>query len=401
MRQQNIAFMMKIAYHLTVDNQKLWTRVLKGKYGWDGVLPLTLRKTNVSRLWRGVCEIWEDFKDCISWHVRNGESTDFWYDNWVDSEGRLVNFYNRLDSPRPISVAGMIDVVGMWDWNRFSHVLPEQILQKIYAIRPPMCSLGPDVPSWLRESNRQFSTTSAYDFLSDSVGSHSNFQWRYIWELKLPQWIKIFVWIAAHNRLLTNAERYLRHISMSDRCPFCHNNCETVDHVLRHCLIATTVWLAEIKAIHFGLFMSLPFDKWIEVNINGACHFATNKENWSERFAVFLWMLWKNRCSKIFNESYVQRVDFRNHCNSLANDKEVIEILNGSSVALDGSSLVSAIVELLLRNWIVRCCHVFRESNMVADKLASVRCSYSLVATEWSTPPPPLVDLVHKEMSNC
>ncbi|KAK8510610.1 hypothetical protein V6N12_055537 [Hibiscus sabdariffa] len=81
--------------------------------------------------------------------------------------------------------------------------------------------------------------------------------------------------------------------------------------------------------------------------------------------------------------------------------KEVIEILTGSSVALDGSSLVSAIVELLLRNWIVRCCHVFRESNMVADKLASVRCSYSSVATEWSTPPPPLVDLVHKEMSNC
>ncbi|KAK9002548.1 hypothetical protein V6N11_025220 [Hibiscus sabdariffa] len=74
-------------------------------------------------------------------------------------------------------------------------------------------------------------------------------------------------------------------------------------------------------------------------------------------------------------------------------------VLRNNVVALDGSSLVSAIVELLLRNWIVRCCHVFRESNMVADKLASVRCSYSLVATEWSTPPP-LVDLVHKEMSN-
>ncbi|KAK8492440.1 hypothetical protein V6N12_065886 [Hibiscus sabdariffa] len=109
LRQQNMAFMMKIAYHLTVDNQTLWTQVLKGKYGWVGVLPLTLRKTNVSRLWHGVCEIWEDFKDCISWHVRNGESTDFWYDNWVDSEGRLVSFYKRLDSPRPVNVAGMTD----------------------------------------------------------------------------------------------------------------------------------------------------------------------------------------------------------------------------------------------------------------------------------------------------
>ncbi|KAK9042634.1 hypothetical protein V6N11_017701 [Hibiscus sabdariffa] len=93
--------------------------------------------------------------------------------------------------------------------------------------------------------------------------------------------------------------------------------------------------------------------------------------------------------------------NFGYNCIILESDsKEVIEILNGSSVALDGSSLVSAIVERLLRNWIVRCCHVFRESNMVADKLASVRCSFSLVATKWNTPPPPLVDLVHKEMSN-
>ncbi|KAK9008726.1 hypothetical protein V6N11_075609 [Hibiscus sabdariffa] len=220
-----MAFMMKIAYHLTVDNQKLWTRVLKGKYGWDGVLPLNLRKANVSRLWRGVCEIWEDFKDCISWHVRNGESTDFWYDNWVDLEGRLVNFYNRLDSPRPISVAGMTDVAGYSCLYRLTSGLKSILMERV--------------------------------------------------TLQLT-----------------------RRIGVKD---------------LR---------------------------------------------------------------------------------------EEVIEILNGSSVALDGSSLVSAIVELLLRNWIVRCCHVFRESNMVADKLASVCCSYSLVAIEWSTPPPPLVDLVNKEMSN-
>ncbi|KAK8578972.1 hypothetical protein V6N12_069310 [Hibiscus sabdariffa] len=320
MQKQNMAFMMKIAYHLTVDNQKLWTQVLKGKYGWVDVLPLTLRKTNVSRLWRGVCEIWEEFKDCISWNVRNGESTDFWYDNWVDSEGCLVNFYNRLDSPRPIHVASMTNAIGMWDWNCFSHVLSEQILQKISAIRPPMSSLGPDVPSWRWESNRLFSTMSAYNILSDIVGSQSNFQWRYIWDLKLHQRSKIFAWIAAHNRLLTNAERCRRHISMSDRCPFCQNTCKIVDHVLCHCLTTTTVWLASINPIHLGSFMSLPFVKWIEANINKACQFANNKENWNERFAVFIWMLWKNRCSKIFNESHVQRVDFCSHCNSLATE---------------------------------------------------------------------------------
>ncbi|KAL4296367.1 hypothetical protein GQ457_12G003980 [Hibiscus cannabinus] len=152
---------------------------------------------------------------------------------------------------------------------------------------------------------------------------------------------------------------------------------------------------------------------WVKINTDGAVggrlNLATiggvlrnNVGAWSFGFSrgvgccsVLMVELWT------VHDALLYAWNFGFNCIILESDsKEVIEILNGSSVALDGSSLVSAIVELLLRNWIVRCCHVFRESNMVADKLASVRCSYSLVATEWSTPPPPLVDLVHKEMSN-
>ncbi|KAK8984939.1 hypothetical protein V6N11_073089 [Hibiscus sabdariffa] len=107
-----MAFMMKLAYHLISDFPKLWVQVLKGKYDWDEMIPLTLRCSNVSRLLYGIGQIWEEVKDSICWHVGNWVNTDFWYDHWVDSDGRLVTFYNRNESPRPIAITDMTDANG-------------------------------------------------------------------------------------------------------------------------------------------------------------------------------------------------------------------------------------------------------------------------------------------------
>ncbi|KAL4340467.1 hypothetical protein GQ457_08G018660 [Hibiscus cannabinus] len=140
-----------------------------------------------------------------------------------------------------------------------------------------------------------------------------------------------------------------------------------------------------------GTSWECPPDGWVKINTDGA---VTGRLNLATiggvmRNNVGAWIFGFSRgvgcCSVLMAELWavhdalLYAWNFGYNCIILESDsKEVIEILNGSSVALDGSSLVSTIVELLLRNWIVRCCHVFRESNMVADKLASV-----VVLTRW------------------
>ncbi|KAK8494909.1 hypothetical protein V6N11_074157 [Hibiscus sabdariffa] len=211
----------------------------------------------------------------------------------------------------------MTDHNGQWDWNRILLFLLEHVLQKIATIRPPTYILGEEIPGWRWEQNRSFSTKSAYEFLSTSEDLGVDFNWSKIWSLKLRQHVKVFTWLAAHDRLLSNAERFLRHLSTSDRCPFCQSNSETTDHILRHCSTVVANWIVVIEPNRISEFFQLLFNSWLQVNIIGGHQFAKNKDNWGERFVVYIWMLWKNRCSRIFNEDFIQRGDFRLLCDKL------------------------------------------------------------------------------------
>ncbi|KAK9018572.1 hypothetical protein V6N11_001543 [Hibiscus sabdariffa] len=112
----------------------------------------------------------------------------------------------------------MADATGQWDWNRMSSVLPELVLRKIATIRPPNNMLGSDVQGWRWEQNWCFTTKSTYEALSNYEVPSFDFKWLNIWHLQVPQRVKVFVWLAVHDRLLTNAERFRRHLAISDRC---------------------------------------------------------------------------------------------------------------------------------------------------------------------------------------
>ncbi|KAL4383249.1 hypothetical protein GQ457_15G015390 [Hibiscus cannabinus] len=51
------ALLMKIGFALVSNEDKLWVRVLKAKYKWEGVLPKDILKPNCSWLWKGLGQI--------------------------------------------------------------------------------------------------------------------------------------------------------------------------------------------------------------------------------------------------------------------------------------------------------------------------------------------------------
>ncbi|KAK8498757.1 hypothetical protein V6N12_064048 [Hibiscus sabdariffa] len=77
--------------------------------------------------------------------------------------------------------------------------------------------------------------------------------------------------------------------------------------------------------------------------------------------------------------------------------KEVIEILQGKSNALRGSSLVLAIEDLVRRNWIVCVQHIGRDCNCVADRFGAMGRNFSIGVVEWHSVPSSLVSLVLQE----
>ncbi|KAL4363646.1 hypothetical protein GQ457_04G012640 [Hibiscus cannabinus] len=239
----------------------------------------TSEPRSCSRLWKGLCVIWEDLKECIYWDIRNGQTTNFWYDHWLGSEGRLA-FSCLLDSaPRPLMVTDMVTDSGTWDWHRLQCLLPMESLERIAGIHPPCTELGDDLPRWRWKINGQFSTRLAYTFLHSEMDVRQNTIW----------------------------SKVRRHCAASELCEVCHGGPENIEHVLRSCLAAKGVWGKIIPQEYHAVFYTIPIHEWLTGNM-----FDTPRDisdaNWSIRFIILCWMIWKRRCSFVL-ASEVRRME--------------------------------------------------------------------------------------------
>ncbi|CAN0856924.1 Putative ribonuclease H protein At1g65750, partial [Linum grandiflorum] len=101
-----------------------------------------------------------------------------------------------------------------------------------------------------------------------------------------------FLWLANHERLLTNSERSRRHLTSSADCHRCLALCEsTLSHVFWDYSFTLAIW----QHLHFpGLTApgwALPWRKWLEF-------FLTSDNKLC--FGITLWFLWKFRNGRIF-----------------------------------------------------------------------------------------------------
>ncbi|KAL4333466.1 hypothetical protein GQ457_07G012960 [Hibiscus cannabinus] len=296
---QNQTFLMKIGFLLVSDDDRLWVCVLKSKYHWEGVMPLSIRRNGCSRLWTGLCNIWDDLKECIHWEIWDGRDTNFWYDHWLGREDRLALSCLSSEAPRPVCVADMVSVHGNWDWERLEAVLPREKLELIAAVQPPRSDAGLDRPGWRWEEKRNFSVSSAYGYLFHGLDFGNGDTWKRVWKIAVPQRVRMFIWLTFHNRLLTNVERVRRHVATSESCEICNNGQEDIDHVLRSCTVAKGVWTRLLPPARCESFFGLPFPEWLHLNLFDRSFYIADDE-WGVRFAITCWLLWKRRCRLLF-----------------------------------------------------------------------------------------------------
>ena len=99
----------------------------------------------------------------------------------------------------------------------------------------------------------------------------------------------MFLWLALHNRLITNIVRAKRGLTNDPLCPICELEYEDAEHGLQCCLEAQTVW-AHVFDNRMGTRGdNLCFREWVEVNAKAITH----RENWYMKFIITAWYLWK------------------------------------------------------------------------------------------------------------
>lgn len=141
----------------------------------------------------------------ISWVIRNVKGVKFWQDQWVPDVGILGD---HVIAPVPDHkwhrTVNDYTVNGDYDWPRLHNCLPLPICTKISGVKPPSFSFD-DFPSSKHTNDGYFSIISTYGVLFIELDREPPFfPFDIIWKLKTPPRANLFLWLAAHSRLMTN-----------------------------------------------------------------------------------------------------------------------------------------------------------------------------------------------------
>ena len=116
-------------------------------------------------------------------------------------------------------------------------------------MKVPEPRLGEDTVAWSLSLKRDFSIKSTYGIIL-SFGDNGNRNlFQAIWKLEAAQRLKSFLWLAANDALLTNANKVRRNLTSQVDCAIYGEKEETMLHILRECPLAKSIW----KSIDFRL----------------------------------------------------------------------------------------------------------------------------------------------------
>ncbi|CAN1183511.1 Putative ribonuclease H protein At1g65750 [Linum perenne] len=82
-----------------------------------------------------------------------------------------------------------------------------EALEMVIGMSPPQANKGDDQWVWGKERDGKFSIKSAYSLICDLPADHDPHPWEIILKWRGLNRIRCFLWIAANNRILTNAQR--------------------------------------------------------------------------------------------------------------------------------------------------------------------------------------------------
>ncbi|CAN1822233.1 hypothetical protein LINPERHAP1_LOCUS29903 [Linum perenne] len=141
--------------------------------------------------------------------IRNGMDTTFWTARWVDSRERLIELVEDAELQIDIDecVASFTTADGTWDYDRLIQLLPAQTVNLVMGMTPLQEERGEDEWVWGGEKNGQLSIKAPYRIVCNLGETRLVDPWLSVWKWKGPNRIRLFLWLALHEKILTNVGR--------------------------------------------------------------------------------------------------------------------------------------------------------------------------------------------------
>jgi hypothetical protein len=252
-----------------------------------------------SHFWRGLMKIKELVLSCGSFMVKDGTQIRFWEDTWVGMtplKQQFSTIFNIAHDPH----ATVASVMGGEQYNiSFRRALVDDKLREWLELMGKINNVsldnGRDMFRCDLNITGTFSVRSMYLHL---LNQHAPFRHKFIWKLKIPFKIKIFLWYLERGIILTKDNLGRKNWKGSQKCFFCNAN-ETIKHLLFDCHHAKQIW----RIVYLATGLSPP--KTVSHMFGNWLHFLdyNMKKITMTGVAALCWAIWRCRNDIIFNNT--------------------------------------------------------------------------------------------------
>ncbi|XP_028071512.1 uncharacterized protein LOC114273895 [Camellia sinensis] len=293
----NAVSMAKLSWCLSREDNSLWAKTLKSKYG--GTMRVC---SKTSPTWRNMLKGSNILEKGSKMLIKDGRSTRFWIDEWAKC-GPLRGCIEGPLAPSDSSLR-VCDcwVANDWDFSRLSFVVPSEILDCIRSTSLSWFNTGKDIRVWKHSTDGKFRSNFAYLLTKEFHNSPPITNWSWVWAIRVTPRILHFVWRVLYLKLNTKTQLFHRQIVADNLCPVCKCLPETIDHVFRDCPSASHCWSCISIPSEVIPSFSLELHSWFKLNCQSrVVHCST--VNWAILFPFVCWAIWLHRISFCFHTS--------------------------------------------------------------------------------------------------
>ncbi|GLT91733.1 hypothetical protein SLE2022_096060 [Rubroshorea leprosula] len=216
--------------------------------------------------------------------VGDGRNIRIWEDPWLPCHNHFYVQSIRPDGCELVFVSELIENE-IATWRRGLVEEPFDSFEARLILSIPL-SWGRVTDGWVwhHTGNGMYSVRSGYEVACASRGgrdgpssSVAGFRGRKIWDLQLPEKIKLMIWSACKGILPSKDNLCRRQIPVDNFCPICKLEGETTLHVVKECDVARAVWLGSSLCLRVSEIGVQDVTEFFET----MAHLLWKENNWS------------------------------------------------------------------------------------------------------------------------
>lgn len=242
-KEYNMALLASWGKRFFDESDSDWKKIIRYKYRVNAPNLLWAKGDGGSTFWKSITWALAAVNFFYRWKLGNGELISFWHDTWVGECSLKVQFWDLYC----ICNQTECTVAQVWDGRElkltFRRCVDQSGLDRwellLRVVQQCTLSDGSDMPSWSLESNGLYSVKSFYK--SINFGGIASAIKDDLWKIMCPQKIHVFLWLCAHNKILTRDNLAKRREVEDPSCLFCAEF-ESVQHLMFDCVVAQHVW---------------------------------------------------------------------------------------------------------------------------------------------------------------